>query len=113
MSGITVRINWNDKAEKNLPQHPVILNSFKEIDLFYADAEMQELILVERVLSLCSQTDFQIINQLLKGSRTDQIAKICNLVESGVRYRINRIVEKGGLKDRNNLVELFKKYFVE
>ncbi len=108
MSGITVKVKWNNENEKT-PQHKTVTiengnNGYE----FYADGEMREMLTVEQVLDLCSDTDRLILTSLLNGLTLEETANRCFLTESGVKYRIKRILTECKLSDKSELLTLLR-----
>lgn len=110
MSGITITINWNTEETKTKLSVSVPLLGEEATDVFYADREMREMILVEQILSMSSKTDRMILNQLLNGATVEAAAQNCFLTVSGVKYRLKRILLECGLQNRTALVELLQAY---
>lgn len=110
MSGMTITINWNMEENKSALSAPVLLGKIDASDIFYADREMREMILVEQILSMSSKTDRIILDQLVNGATIEKTAQQCFLTGSGVKYRIKRILQECGLENKTALTTLLQTY---
>ena len=110
MSGMTITINWNTEENKSALSAPVLLGKIDATDVFYADREMREMILVEQILSMSSKTDRIILDQLVNGATIEKTAQQCFLTGSGVKYRIKRILQECGLENKTALTTLLQTY---
>lgn len=79
-------------------------------DEFYQDAEIVEMIAMEKLLCRCDHVDKQIINFLLQKRNYDEIGELCFLSESSVKYRIRRIIEDCGFESKDEMLRIAKKY---
>lgn len=113
MSGITITVKWNDENEKT-PQHKTVtVNNSKSGYEFYADKDMRDMLTVEQILNLCSDTDRLIITALTDGLTLEETAERCFLTEGGVKYRIKRILNECKLSDKSELLTLLKDYLTQ
>lgn len=98
----------NNKAKNN--KDDFILNLTSSEDLFYKDSELNEMMIVDKILQSVDDTEKTIIEHLLSGENIEQIALASFLTEGGVKYRINKIISKCGAKDKDEIIRLLKKY---
>ena len=110
MSGITITVNWNDIYTGKRKRTAVKLKSTQEHNDFYTDSEMREMLTVEHILSISSNTDITIANKLIDGATLEETAQQSFLTESGVKYRIKRILQECGIANRAELIRLLKRY---
>ena len=107
---MTITINWNTEENKSALAAPILLGKIDASDIFYADREMREMILVEQILSMSSKTDRIILDQLVNGATIEKTAQQCFLTGSGVKYRIKRILQECGLENKTALTTLLQTY---
>lgn len=110
MSGITVTVKWNNENEKMTQHKTVTVDNSENGYEFYADGEMRDMLTVEQILNLCSDTDKLIITALTNGLTLEETAGRCFLTEGGVKYRIKRILNECKLCDKSELLTLLKDY---
>lgn len=82
-------------------------------DVFYEDEEINEMMLLEKLLYESEELDRQIIQHLLAGSSYEQIAEKSYLTVSTVKYRVKKMVSHCRLKNRTQLLELLRRYIPE
>ena len=68
------------------------------------------MITAERILEIDSATDKTIISNLCGGKSVTEIAAACFLTDSGVKYRIKKILEKCRISDKAELISIVKRY---
>lgn len=78
----------------------------EENDNFYKDPKIQQMLLVESMLSKCDKTDFEILNRLLAGQQYEQIAEKCFIALNTVKYRVKQMSERCHCKNRKELLNL-------
>lgn len=110
ISQMTLNVSWNSEPNKTPNSLPVSLKSARNTDRIYSDKELNEMICAERILEIDSATDKTIISCLCGGKSVTEIAAACFLTESGVKYRIKRILEKCKLSDKSELISIVKRY---
>lgn len=112
ISGMTVSVKWNAENKKPPRQEEVALNDKSSTSSFYTDSELKEMLDLEKILNIISETDKKIISSLISGYTIDQTAERTNLTTGGVKYRIKRILTESGIKDKTEMLSLIKKYSV-
>lgn len=110
ISQMTLNVSWNAEQSKSLPSSSVSLKSAGNTDRIYSDKELNEMITAERILEIDSATDKTVIACLCGGKSVTEIAAACFLTDSGVKYRIKRILEKCRISDKSELVSTVKRY---
>ena len=80
-------------------------------DIFYEDYEINEMMMLEKLLYESEDLDRQIVRSLLRGESYEQIAENYYLTVSTVKYRVKKMVGLCNLKHRSQLLELLRKYF--
>ena len=110
ISKMTLNINWNTEIPKTPNTVPVKISSVANSDRIYKDTELNEMICAERILEIDNATDKTVIADLCGGKSISEIAAACFLTESGVKYRIKRILEKCKLSDKSELISIVKRY---
>lgn len=114
LSGITTRVLWSlDSTDISGDRKNVSLNLISSEDAFYEDKELNEMLIVDRILKSSDDVETKIINSLLNGSTYEQIAENCFLTVGAVKYRINKIVSDSGAKDKEEIISLLKKYIYQ
>lgn len=79
-------------------------------DVFYEDAELNEMMALERLLRESSQADRMILRGLLRGDTYQNIAETCFFTESAIKYRVKKMVRICKVRGRGELCSLLKKY---
>ena len=110
ISQMTLNISWNTEPQNSLNPLPVNLKSAQNTDQIYSDKELNEMICAERILEIDSATDKTVIAHLCGGKSLTEIAAACFLTDSGVKYRIKRILEKCRISDKSELISIVKRY---
>ena len=77
---------------------------------FYADKTVSEVTDLENCLICCDDTDFRILDCLLKGESRVSIALKLFISEGTLYYRLRRLCKLSGKSTVNELVELLRKY---
>lgn len=77
-------------------------------DLFYEDAELDELLRIEQLLSSCDDTDLEIL-RLVSANRGD-IGETTFLSDNGVKYRIKKMKRICNVPSRSDIPRLLLKY---
>lgn len=111
LSEMTVKVLWS--LENDAPKTEngdLALNLTESEDAFYEDAELAEMLIVDKLLQNSDETELKIIDALLEGKTTEQIADDCFLTVGGVKYHIKKIINDCGAADKNQVVSLLKKY---
>ncbi|MBC5581596.1 substrate-binding domain-containing protein [Anaerofilum sp. BX8] len=81
-----------------------------EPDVFYEDRELNEMMLLEKLLGGCEDPDHEIIRLLLRGEPYEKIAETCFLTESAIKYRIKKMVRTCCVQGRKELTALLRRY---
>ena len=110
ISQMTLNVSWNSEPNKTPNSLPVSLKSAQNTDRIYSDKELNEMICAERILEIDSATDKTVIANLCGGKSVSETAAACFLTDSGVKYRIKRILEKCKLSDKSELIYIVKRY---
>ena len=110
ISQMTLNVSWNSEQSKSLTSLSVSLKSVGNTDRIYSDKELNEMITAERILEIDSATDKTVIAYLCGGKSVTDIAAACFLTDSGVKYRIKRILEKCRISDKSELISIVKRY---
>ena len=110
ISQMTLNVIWNSEPNENPHCLPIRLKHARNTDIIYSDKELNEMITAERILEIDSATDKTVIACLCGGKSVTEIAAACFLTESGVKYRIKRILEKCKLSDKSELISIVNRY---
>ena len=110
ISQMTLNISWNTEPQKGLNSLPISLKAPQNTDRIYSDKELNEMICAERILEIDSATDKTVIAYLCGGKSVTEIAAACFLTDSGVKYRIKRILEKCNISDKSELIAIVERY---
>ena len=110
ISQMTLNVSWNSEQSKTPIFSSVILKSPQNTDRIYSDNELNEMICAERILEIDNATDKTVIANLYAGKTLSEIAAACFLTDSGVKYRIKRILEKCRISDKAELISIVKRY---
>ena len=110
ISQMTLNVSWNTEPNQSSDHASISLKSARNTDRIYSDKELNEMITAERILEIDSATDKTVISCLCGGKSVTEIAAACFLTDSGVKYRIKRILEKCRISDKSELVSTVKRY---
>lgn len=111
LSEMTVKVLWSlDSNIVSENRKNFSLNLVSSSDTFYKDKELSEMLIVDKILNSTDDVERKIIDCLLNDNTYEQIAEHCFLTVSGVKYRINKIVSYSGAANKNQIINLFKKY---
>ena len=110
ISQMTLNISWNTEPQGSTNSLPITLKTAQNADRIYSDKELNEMICAERILEIASVTDKTIIAALSGGKSVTEIAAACFLTDSGVKYRIKRILEKCRMSNKSELISIVKRY---
>lgn len=78
---------------------------------FYNDTSVIEVFKTENALAMCDELDMQIINLIRKNYSYEKTAEHTNTAVSTVKYRLKKIYSNFGVTSKNELCNLFNKYF--
>ena len=110
ISQMTLNISWNTEPQGSTNSLPITLKTAQNADRIYSDKELNEMICAERILEIDSATDKTVIAHLCGGKSVTEIAAACFLTDSGVKYRIKRILEKCRMSNKSELISIVKRY---
>lgn len=79
-------------------------------DIFYEDPQVQKMLSVEKLLSVCDSTDMLILDLVLKGYSYEQISNISFLSYSAVKYRVKNMINLCGCNTKSQFINLMKMY---
>lgn len=79
-------------------------------DIFYEDRELNDMMLLEKLLDGCEDPDYDIIRLLLRGEPYEKIAETCFLTESAIKYRVKKMVRVCCVPGRKELTDLLRRY---
>lgn len=111
LSGLIVKIAWNFNNE--LPEHTsndIEISATDSKDNFYDDPELNEMLIVDKLLTLSDDTDKKIINSLIKNHSYEDMATECFLSTNAIKYRIKNLINDSGANDKKHMVALLSKY---
>lgn len=111
LTGMTVNVAWDlgdGTAEKAVSE--TVLASPAAQDVFYADPELNAMMIAEKVLGLADDTDRVILQNLLCGKSYAEAAEVCFLAESSVKYRVKRLIAGSGAADKTALIQALQQY---
>lgn len=108
ISELTVTVRWSVEglSDDGLPAvvAPV------QVDRFYEDEELRQMLKVEDLLSACDSTDTRLLSMLLEGKSYGAMAAACFLTEGAVKYRIKNMRALCDCPDRESLEALLRTY---
>ncbi len=111
LSEMTVKVLWSlESVDSPSKPESIRLELTSSEDEFYNDIELNEMLIVDKILKTADDIEKKIIDGLLHGETTEQIAENCFLTVGGVKYRIKKIVSDCGAADKNHIITLIKKY---
>lgn len=117
LSHIIMTIRWDFSALQpgaEGPHAPPQGQSYPPLpwiqDAFYEDSELNEMMLVERLLRESTDLDRALLWHLLQGEPYQKISEKCFLTESAIKYRIKKMVELCRVEGRQQLVALLNEY---
>ena len=112
ISNMTINILLNDIPQENVHSDFDFIDFKKNEnhDIIYDDPELSEMIAAEKILETDSLMDKTILAELIKGKAVSEISAVCFLTESGVKYRIKKMLKKYKLNNKNELISVIKNY---
>ena len=113
LSDMTVSVVWTlEEGSTPHKNREVLLDFAESDDNFYSDPELQEMLIVDKLLSGLDNTDMLILKALQNGEPYEKITDTCYLAEGSIKYRIKKMVSESGAKDKHELIGLIQKYQV-
>ena len=79
---------------------------------FYSDETVGEITRLENCLIQCDDTDFRILDSLMRGENRVGVAMKLYISEGTLYYRLRRLCRLAGQRTISELIGLIKKYFV-
>lgn len=121
ISHMIIAIKWDNTVVDNLRGKRKKFKEGIELDrslpnpgdVFYEDNEINEMMLLEKLLYESEDLDKQIVRYLLEGDSYEQIAEKSFLTVSTVKYRVKKMVSHCRLNNRSQLLELLRRYIPE
>lgn len=84
--------------------------NFENMD-FYKDKEIFDLLTLEKLFLTMNSIDINIIRLLTNGLSYEQISQELFISVNGIKYRLNKLLNACNIKDRKELLNIYKKYF--
>ncbi len=109
LSNISVNLAWDVEVKSEISES-VKIDSADISDTFYEDSEVNEMMTVERILSVCDSVDRIILKGLVEKKTIEEINEQAFMSENAVKYRIKKILTDCNIEDKAELVKLLKKY---
>ena len=78
---------------------------------FYKDKEIFDLLTLEKLFLTMNNIDINIIRLLTNGFSYEQISQELFISVNGIKYRLNKLLNTCNIKDRKELLNIYKKYF--
>ena len=107
VSNLSVGVNW---GTEEMVRHTARLDFSESTDAFYQDPELQEMLIVDKLLKASDETDRQIVNDLLDGCSYESITERRFLAEGTIKYRLKKMFAACGTNSREELLRLTRKY---
>lgn len=79
-------------------------------DIFYKDPHIQNMILIEKLLTSSDKTDLLILDMVINGASYEDIANACFLSLSATKYRVRRMVQNCNCASKSEFIEMVQKY---
>jgi len=83
-----------------------------EVD-FYGDKSLKDMEMLDRMLSLCDETDISILADISEGETYEAIAEKYFLAVNTVKYRVKKMLDTTGRDSRRQLTELLTEYGIK
>ena len=116
VSHIDIRIDWDmhdlDRVLPSFPPAAPLLTGrpANSKGMFHPDLEAREMQRLENIFYSCSEEDRMILLRLMQGDTYAMIEEQCFLSASAIKYRAKRIVAEAGMKNKEELLALMRKY---
>lgn len=110
LSGMTTKVLWSLNSDKQFTSKHIELNAAPSHDPFYKDTELNEMLIVDKLLDSADDIEQTIIDGLLRDDSLERIAESCFLTVGGIKYRIKKMISLCGAKDKSQMINLLKKY---
>lgn len=118
ISSLIVRVSWKIHPRQTTGGFVRSVSAIPSLSLplspqntdFYQDAQLSEMMNLEKMLCQCDEVDFRVLELILAGKAVSQMVEESFLSESGLKYRIRRLSELCGCTDRKQLAERVGRY---
>jgi DNA-binding NarL/FixJ family response regulator len=77
---------------------------------FYVDSELSPIMKTERLFDGLDDKDLEILKYLIKGTKQEEICDRTFMSESGVKYRIKKMLSLSETVSKSELVDLISKF---
>ncbi len=84
---------------------------FNEDNDFFEDDEIRDLISIEKILENVTDTDWIILNNIINGRSYESAAQELFMSTNGIKYRLNKLLNLSGIKNRKELLRIINTYF--
>ena len=78
---------------------------------FFADREVQDLARVETLLQQMDEVDLELLRRLMEGRTNAEIAQLCYLSETALKYRLRKMEKVCGVCGREALAAFLEGFF--
>lgn len=113
LSDITVSVIWTLEEEHTVPQQKeTILQFAQSCDPFYSDPELEEMLIIDKLLGDLDSVDTTFLKALQNGEPYEKISEACYLAEGSIKYRIKKMVSQSGSTDKQHLLTLLQKFSI-
>jgi DNA-binding CsgD family transcriptional regulator len=79
-------------------------------DRFYEDAEVDEMLKLEKLFNQCERNDLELLRLLLSGLTYSEIAERLYMSTNGIKYKLKGMYELCGVSSRSEFLKLMGKY---
>ncbi|MBE6740370.1 MAG: hypothetical protein E7565_08645 [Ruminococcaceae bacterium] len=118
IKSLNVSVEWKliGRQTANIPD--TLLNSFDEneenpTDVFYEDDELELFMIAERLFDGCDQNDLKLLKMLKNGYKLDQICEELFMSESGVKYRLKKLLNISKTNSKSQLTDFISKLDID
>ncbi|MBQ8804455.1 MAG: hypothetical protein IJZ53_12535 [Tyzzerella sp.] len=82
----------------------------KDVDKFYSDLEIDEMIRIEKLLNSCDSEDLLILKRILDNATYSSIAEELFMSTNGVKYKLKNMFNICNVSSKTEFVDLLSKY---
>ena len=116
---VTVRVPCEIRVAGSTENMPYIKgespqrNECMHENIFRDNEQIKEIQSLEKLLRMCGDADFDIINGLLGEKAYNRIGDSLYMSEGSVKYRVKRLLGGSGIESSTKMLDLYKKYICE
>lgn len=117
LTGMSISVDWKivfrETSAQLIPEKKEKIERNLEQDNFYDDNNTKEMLMLEKMLIECDETDKQILKSLKRGMSLYKASEECFITENTLKYRMKKIRTNCGVNSKGELMDLLDKYNID